>query len=74
MKKAQDVMNRIGVELLDESKEFFRASGEKANYGSRDLLSLLVRANTSTDIPESQRMTDKDVIARESMNSSSFPT
>jgi hypothetical protein len=32
---------------------------------TRDLLSLLVRANTSKDIPESQRLSDKDVLARE---------
>jgi len=30
----------------------------------RDLLSLLVKANMATDIPESQRLSDKDVIAQ----------
>ena len=60
-------MSRIGADLLSESKEFLRASGEKENWRSRDLLSLLLRANTSTDIPESQRMSDNDAIARESV-------
>lgn len=31
---------------------------------SRDLLSLLVRANTAKDIPASQRLSDEDVLAQ----------
>ena len=30
----------------------------------RSLLSLFVRANTANDLPESQRMSDVDVLAR----------
>jgi hypothetical protein len=37
---------------------------EKSSLQGRDLLSLLVRANMATDIPESQRITDEDVLAR----------
>ena len=33
----------------------------------RDLLSLLIKANMATDIPESQRLSDEDVLARESV-------
>jgi len=33
---------------------------------SRDLLSLLIKANMSTEIPESQRLSDEDVLARTS--------
>ncbi len=32
----------------------------------RDLLTLLIKANMSTDIPESQRLSDEDVLARKS--------
>ncbi|KAF9020787.1 cytochrome P450 [Hymenopellis radicata] len=66
MRAAQATMSRIGYNLLNESRTFLEASGgEKENNGrSRDLLSLLLRANMSTDIPESQRMSDEDVIAQ----------
>lgn len=55
-------MARIGNQLLRESKAQAAATGEKQS--NRDLLSLLVRANMSSDIPESQRMSDRDVLAR----------
>jgi len=60
-------MDRIGRELLNQSKEELRRSGgmsEQDKNGSRDLLTLLLRANTSTDLPEHQRMSDEDVLAR----------
>ena len=60
-------MSRIGRKLLSDSKAAVAASekaGEKTNVRGRDLLSLLVRANTTTDIAESQRMSDEDVVAR----------
>ena len=55
-------MDRIGNQLLRESKAAVEGASEKQN--SRDLLSLLVRANMSKDLPESQRMSDHDVLAR----------
>ena len=60
-------MDRIGRELLNQSKEELRRSGgmsEQDKNGSRDLLTLLLRANTSTDLSEHQRMSDEDVLAR----------
>lgn len=62
MKQAQDTMARIGNQLLRESKA--QAAGTSEEQSSRDLLSLLVRANMATDVPESQRMSDKDVLAQ----------
>lgn len=59
-------MDRIGKQLLSERKTAL-AHGEKmekTSWKSRDLLSLLLRANMATDLPESQRMTDEDVLAR----------
>lgn len=65
-------MNRIGRQLLSDAKAAVMSSYgvekggaiEKSSLQGRDLLSLLVRANMATDIPESQRITDEDVLAR----------
>ena len=63
-------MARIGKELLSGAKAAARASAtekgeiEKNSLRGRDLLSLLVKANMATDIPESQRLSDEDVLAR----------
>ncbi|PPQ72757.1 hypothetical protein CVT24_012797 [Panaeolus cyanescens] len=67
-KTARSTMDRIGKELLSESKSSIKDSAEKDAWAngkrSRDLLSLLLRANMSTDLPPSQRMTDEDVLAQ----------
>ena len=63
-------MARIGNTLLSNAKIAAQASAtekgeiEKNSLGSRDLLSLLVKANTATDIPQSQKLSDEDVLAR----------
>ncbi|KAG6820051.1 hypothetical protein H0H93_006066 [Arthromyces matolae] len=57
--EAKATMNRISVELLDDSK---KSVDDKA--AKRDLLSVLVNSNMATDIPEHQRMTDEDVLAQ----------
>ncbi len=63
-------MARIGNQLLQDSKaamaddEETGGKFEKSAFKRRDLLSLLLRANMSTDLPPSQRMTDNDVLAR----------
>jgi len=67
---AQSVMRRIGMQLVAQKKaEVMKAAqaGEKAiskGLQSRDLLTLLIKANMSTDIPESQRLSDDDVLAQ----------
>ena len=65
-------MDRIGRQLLGEMKEAVRAASaagdskvEKKDFKNKDLLSLLVKANMATDLPESGRMSDEDVLARE---------
>ena len=65
-KKASSTMSRIGRELLSNSKAAVsqNESLEKDTWKTRDLLSLLVRANVATDLAESQRMLDEDVLAR----------
>lgn len=59
--EARKVMARIGTQLLRESKA---SINDKSAWKARDLLSLLVKSNMATDIPEQQRMSDQDVLAR----------
>lgn len=60
--EAKKTMMRISHDLLRESKNSVHEKGEK-----RDLLTLLVNSNMATDIPEHQRMSDQDVLARMSL-------
>ncbi|KAJ3890390.1 cytochrome P450 [Lentinula edodes] len=65
LRKAKKTMDRIGQELLQESKAQLMTSGRKVDtWRSKDLLSLLVRSNMNTDIPYRQRMSDEDVLAQ----------
>jgi hypothetical protein len=70
-------MNRIGSELLANAKANISASSnsnvvEKSDIVSRDLLSLLVKANMATDLKEEQKMSDHDVLARVCFSSCGF--
>ena len=71
-------MRRIGMQLIQEKKaEIMRERAgrkekeaafdgiERRDLRSRDLLTLLIKANMATDIPENQRLSDEDVLARE---------
>ncbi|KAF7362968.1 hypothetical protein MVEN_00648400 [Mycena venus] len=64
--EAQATMMRIGRGLLADSKREISENGtfETGSGRARDLLTLLVRANTSKDLPVSQRLSDEDVIAQ----------
>ncbi|PIL32220.1 cytochrome P450 [Ganoderma sinense ZZ0214-1] len=65
-------MHRIGRQLLQERKaEIMQMYGEegagaieKKDLQGRDLLTLLIKANMATDIPNSQRLTDEEVLAQ----------
>ncbi|KAJ7444444.1 cytochrome P450 [Mycena latifolia] len=62
---ARAKMMGIGGDILSQSKADVKASGGEKVLGSRrDLLSVLLKANLSTDLPESQRLTDAEVIAQ----------
>ncbi|KAH9483603.1 Cytochrome P450 monooxygenase 205 [Psilocybe cubensis] len=68
-KIASETMARIGNELLRDSKaavleEDKNGKTVKASFQRRDLLSLLLKANMSTNLPENQRMSDEDVLAQ----------
>ncbi|KAJ7137572.1 cytochrome P450 [Mycena crocata] len=64
IKSSQATMMRIGRQLLEESKQEIAENGTFETGRGRDLLTLLVRANTSKEIPESQRMSDEEVLAQ----------
>ncbi|KAF8161957.1 cytochrome P450 [Mycena galopus ATCC 62051] len=63
---AQATMMRIGRALLADAKREIAQNGtfETGTGRARDLLSLLVRANTAKDLAPSQRLSDEDVIAQ----------
>ena len=68
---AQRTMRRIGLQLIaDKKASILAARGndtkavEKRDMHGRDLLTLLIKANMATDIPESQRLSDEEVLAR----------
>ena len=63
-------MTNIGRQFLHDCKaDSGLRNGESHTFDKtflqgRDLLSLLIRANLSRDIPESQRLSEEDVLAR----------
>lgn len=72
MARAKEVSRRIGMQLIREKKEALKAHVDAEKRGvkrndlrGRDLLSLLIKANMATDVPESQKLSDDDVLARE---------
>ena len=57
------------MKLIQEKKaEVLKAASSGVDsedaLRSRDLLTLLIKANMSADIPENRRLTDEDVLAR----------
>ncbi|KAI0672471.1 cytochrome P450 [Trametes maxima] len=72
VEEAQQVMRRIGSQLIAEKKAaILRESSAKKttdigrrSVQGRDLLTLLIKANMATDIPDSQRLSDEDVLAQ----------
>ncbi|KAJ6566320.1 cytochrome P450 [Mycena capillaripes] len=55
----------LGNKILMEGKAAITAAGgPKAVFGSRDLFSLILRANLSADIPEDHRMSDSEVVGQ----------
>ncbi|KAH8827748.1 cytochrome P450 [Flagelloscypha sp. PMI_526] len=68
---ARAEMDEIGQRMIQRTKDEVdmanKADGgsiDKASFTKRDILSLLIRANMATDIPENQRLSDEEVIAQ----------
>ncbi|XP_006455441.1 hypothetical protein AGABI2DRAFT_209906 [Agaricus bisporus var. bisporus H97] len=65
VRRAKETMDRISIQLVNESRAAITSEGQDKNFNRRrDLLSLLVKANVSADLPEHQRMNEKDVLAQ----------
>ena len=52
--------------ILREASENHKDGVERKDLKGRDLLTLLIKANMAKDVPESQRLSDADVLGRES--------
>jgi hypothetical protein len=62
---ARTEMFSIGHRILTSSKADIVASeGEKNLGGKRDLLSTLLKANLSPDVPANQRLSDRELVSR----------
>ena len=66
--KSLEVMRRFGMQLIKDKKAQIMSSSsgsvEKKDFDGRDILSLLIKANMASDVPDSQRLTDEEVLAR----------
>jgi hypothetical protein len=60
------VISQKKAEILSSSEIDSKGRVEKKNIQGRDLLSLLMKANMATDIPDHARMTDEEILARKS--------
>ncbi|KLO13381.1 cytochrome P450 [Schizopora paradoxa] len=69
MDAAMRTMRRVGTKLIEERKKLFinekgALAGASDDEQYKDLLSALVKANLDPSIPESQRMTDEEVLSQ----------
>ncbi|KAF7296777.1 hypothetical protein MIND_00908400 [Mycena indigotica] len=65
LRSARNRMDAIGRQIIGKSKAgLVDEEGLKALGGRRDILSVLLRANMSPDLPHSQRLSDAEVLAQ----------
>ena len=64
--RSQRVMNEIGMDILQKRKAELLNAGsvENKDVVGCYLLTLLLKANMAIDIPDHQRLTDEEVLAR----------
>jgi cytochrome P450 len=66
--EASQKIREIGLKLIAEKKAAILEAGGDAmklrDFEGRDLLSLLIKSNMASDLPESARMSDEDILAR----------
>ncbi|KAJ8482004.1 hypothetical protein ONZ51_g5636 [Trametes cubensis] len=70
IRDARATMRRIGTQLIEEKKaaimrERSDSSGQldKKDLPGKDLLTLLIKANMATNLPENQRLSDEEVLS-----------
>jgi cytochrome P450 len=54
------------TEILAITEGDANSGVEKRNIQGRDLISILIKANMARDIPDNARMTDEEILSRES--------
>ena len=71
LKEAKIITDRIVMQLVEDRKATILAESgecaqtlEKKSVRGRDILTLLIRSNMATDIPDHQRLSDDEVLAR----------
>ena len=62
-------MREIGLQLVREKREAVMAESMDSGVGKRDvqgrdLLSLLIKANMATDVPDEERLSEEEVLSR----------
>ncbi|VDC06375.1 unnamed protein product [Peniophora sp. CBMAI 1063] len=67
--KARAVLNRVGGRLISERKRLVlgdvaQEKVKRDDVQGKDVLSILVRANLATDLPEQSRLSDQDMLAQ----------
>ena len=55
---------KAGIIREQAERKALNLKEDENDARGRDLLTLLLKANMATDIPESQRLSDEDVLAR----------
>lgn len=67
-----ETVRRIGTKMILEKKAEVLATKdvvERKDVTSRDLLSLLIKSNMATDLQESERMSDEEILSRRFLSS-----
>ncbi|KAJ7274023.1 cytochrome P450 [Mycena rebaudengoi] len=64
LENARAKMADIGRALLADGKAAVMAAGGDKEFSSRDLFSLLLKANLAADVPGKSRLSDEEVIAQ----------
>ncbi|KAI0751622.1 cytochrome P450 [Daedaleopsis nitida] len=68
VKEGQVIARRIGMQLIQERKKGILNESsytiEKKDIVGRDILTLLMKANLATDVPDDQRLSDDEVFAQ----------
>lgn len=65
--QSRAVINRVGNQLVQEKKQAILSEKESYDikvHAGKDLLSILVNANMATDLKESERMSDGEMIGQ----------
>jgi hypothetical protein len=69
MRRAREIMDRAGSAMLSDVQAVVRAAMtsdqiSRDDFQAKDLLTLLVRANMASDVPESSRLSNEEVLSR----------